>query len=155
EVPEWQGTSAATLDVSARPRKTFQLSLTPERKWTVFIVPHTHVDIGYTDFQGKVAEGQAVALEEAADFIKQNPDFRFSTDGSWNLEQFLNTRPEAERTQMLDLVRSGKLGVPADYFNLLTGYASLETLYRSFFYTKRLSITRHIPFDYATTTDVP
>ncbi|HZQ43596.1 MAG TPA: polysaccharide lyase family protein [Acidobacteriaceae bacterium] len=155
EVPEWQGTSAATLDVSARPRKTFQLSLTPERKWTVFIVPHTHVDIGYTDFQGKVAEGQAVALEEAAGFIKQNPEFRFATDGSWNLEQFLDTRPEPERTQMLDLIRKGKLGVPADYFNLLTGYASLESLYRSLFYTKRLSTTQHIPFDYATTTDVP
>jgi hypothetical protein len=129
--------------------------VTPERKWTVFIVPHTHVDIGYTDFQGKVAEGQAVALEEAAGFIKQNPDFRFSTDGSWNLQQFLNTRPEPEQTQMLDLIRAGKLGVSADYFNLLTGYASLETLYRSLFYTKRLSATQHIPFNYANTTDVP
>ncbi len=155
EIPEWQDTSAATLVISARRRKTFHLSLTPERKWTVFIVPHTHVDIGYTDFQGKVAEGQAVALEEAAAYIKDNPDFRFSTDGSWNLEQFLNTRPERERNQMLDLIRSGRLGVPADYFNLLTGYASLESLYRSLLYTKRLSIAQHIPFDYATTTDVP
>ncbi|HEV2575571.1 MAG TPA: polysaccharide lyase family protein [Acidobacteriaceae bacterium] len=155
QIPEWQGTSAATLDVSAPTRRTFHVSLTPERKWTVFIVPHTHVDIGYTDFQGKVAEGQAVALEEASGFIKQNPDFRFSTDGSWNLQQFLNTRPQPEQTQMLDLIRAGKLGVPADYFNLLTGYASLESLYRSLFYTKRLSATQHIPFNYADTTDVP
>ncbi|HXS11308.1 MAG TPA: polysaccharide lyase family protein [Acidobacteriaceae bacterium] len=155
EVPEWQGTSVATLDVSSPRSRTFHLSLTPERKWTVFIVPHSHVDIGYTDFQGKVAEGQAVALEEAAGFIKQNPDFRFSTDGSWNVEQFLNTREGPQQKRVLDLVRDGKLGVPADYFNLLTGYASLETLYRSLFYTKRLSVAQHIPFNYATTTDVP
>jgi alpha-mannosidase len=155
EVPEWQGTSVGTLDVSAPHRKTFQLSLTSERKWTVFIVPHSHVDIGYTDFQGKVAEGQAVALDEAAGFIDKNPDFRYSTDGSWNVEQFLDARAAPQQTRLLDLVRAGKLGVPADYFNLLTGYASLETLYRSFFYTKRLSVAQHIPFDYATTTDVP
>lgn len=155
EVPEWQGTSAATLELSGPHRKTFPLSLTAERKWTVFIVPHSHVDIGYTDFQGKVAEGQAVALEDAANLIEQNPDFRFSTDGSWNVEQFLDTRTEPAQKRMLDLVRAGKLGVPADYFNLLTGYASLETLYRSLFYTKRLSAEQHIPFNYATTTDVP
>lgn len=155
EVPEWQETRAAKLVVSAPRRKSFDFSLAPARKWTVFIVPHSHVDIGYTDFQGKVAEGQAVALDEAAGFIEQHPDFRFSTDGSWNLEQFLSTRGEPERKQMLDLVRARKLGVPTDYFNLLTGYASLETLYRSLFYTKSLSIKQNIPFEYATTTDVP
>lgn len=155
EVREWQGTSDATLEVSAPRRKTFDLSLTPGKKWTVFIVPHTHVDIGYTDFQGKVAEGQAVALEEASELIERNPEFRYSTDGSWNVEQFLDTRTDAEQKRMFDLIRTGKIGVPADYFNLLTGYASLETLYRSLFYTKRLSATQHIPFNYATTTDVP
>lgn len=155
EVPEWQGTSPATLDVSSPRSRMFHLSLTPERKWTVFIVPHSHVDIGYTDFQGKVAEGQAIALDEAAGLIERNPDFHFSTDGSWNVEQFLNTRAEPQQKRMLDLVRDGKLGVPADYFNLLTGYASLETLYRSLFYTKHLSSAQHIPFNYATTTDVP
>ena len=155
EVPEWQGTRAATLQVWGPAHKTFHFSLTPERKWTVFIVPHTHVDIGYTDFQGKVAEGQATALEEAAKLIAVNPEFRYSTDGSWNVEQYLNTRSEPEQKQLFDLIRAGKLGVPADYFNLLTGYASLETLYRSLFYTKQLSATERIPFNYATTTDVP
>lgn len=155
EVPEWQGTRAATLEILSTTRKVFHFSINPERKWTVFIVPHTHVDIGYTDFQGKVAEGQATALEEAAKLVVSNPDFRYSTDGSWNVEQFLNTRTETERKQLFDLIRARKLGVPADYFNLLTGYASLETLYRSLFYTKQLSVKEHIPFNYATTTDVP
>jgi hypothetical protein len=45
--------------------------------------------------------------------------------------------------------------LPADYFNLLTGYASLETLYRSLYYSKSLSREFGLPFDYATTTDVP
>jgi len=155
EVPEWQGTAAAKLEIAAGARRTFDLSLTPERKWTVYVVPHTHVDIGYTDYQGKVAEAQANTLVEAAAMIEQHPDFRFATDGSWNLKQLLETRAAPRREQILGLIRDGKMGVPADYFNLLTGYASLETLYRSFYYSKALSRAYGLPFDYATTTDVP
>lgn len=155
DVPEWQGTTPATLEVVAGTRHTFKLSLTPERKWTVYVVPHTHVDIGYTDYQGKVAEAQANTLVEAAGMIEQHPDFRFATDGSWNLQQLLDTRSQTERDRILGLVREDRIGVPADYFNLLTGYASLETLYRSLYYSKHLSREFHLPFNYATTTDVP
>lgn len=154
-VPAWQGTTTARLKVAAGEHRTFSLPLTAERKWTVFVVPHTHVDIGYTDYQGKVAEGQARTLVEAADLIKEHPDFRFSTDGSWNLQQLMESRSKPERDEVLQLIRTGKMGLPADYFNLLTGYASLETLYRSLYYTKSMSRKYGLPFDYATTTDVP
>ena len=140
EVPEWQGSVPATLKVTAGVQHTFPLSLMAERKWTVYVVPHTHVDVGYTDYQGKVAENQATTLTEAAALIKEHPDFRFATDGSWNLRQLLETRSEPEQNEILNLIRTDKIGVPADYFNLLTGYASLETLYRSLYYTKSLSL---------------
>ena len=155
EVPEWQGGAAAILKVIAGTQHAFPLSLMAERKWTVYVVPHTHVDIGYTDYQGKVAENQANTLTEAAALIKEHPDFRFATDGSWNLQQLLETRSAPEQNEILNLIRTDKIGVPADYFNLLTGYASLETLYRSLYYTKSLSRTYDLPFNYATTTDVP
>lgn len=155
EVPEWQGTTKASLVVSAGQRHTVPLMLTAERKWILYVVPHTHVDIGYTDYQGKVAENQATTLDEAAGLIGKYPEFRFATDGSWNLQQFLETRSKNEQNKILGLVRDGKIGIPADYFNLLTGYASLETLYRSLYYSKELSNKYGLPFNYATTTDVP
>jgi alpha-mannosidase len=78
-----------------------------------------------------------------------------ATDGSWNLQQLFETRSKARRDQVLGLIRTDKIGVPADYFNLLTGYASLETLYRSLYNSKGVSREFGLPFDYATTTDVP
>jgi hypothetical protein len=155
EVPEWQGTTAAEIEVSAGAHRTFKMSLTAERKWIIFVVPHTHVDIGYTDYQGKVAETQANTLNEAADLIEKYPNFRFATDGSWNLQQLLETASQARRDRVLNLIRTDRIGVPTDYFNLLTGYASLETLYRSLYYSKSLSREFGLPFEYATTTDVP
>jgi len=155
DVPEWTGTVAAKIRVPAASHHAIDISLTAQRKWTVFVVPHTHLDVGFTDFQGKVAETQTRVLTQATHLIQQHPDFRFSMDGSWNLEQLLDTRPEAERQKIIDLIRSGKLAMPAQYCNLLTGYASLETLYRSLYEAKELARRYGLPFEYANITDVP
>jgi alpha-mannosidase len=154
EVPEWTGETAARLTVAGEQR-TFDVTLTSARKWTVFVVPHTHLDIGFTDYQGKVAEMQARVIQQAAALIRQHPDFRFSMDGSWDLEQLLNTRPPEKQQEILNMIREGKIAMPAQYCNLLTGYASLETLYRSLYYSKDLAQRYRLPFDYANITDVP
>ena len=152
EVPEWTGTVHGHLEIEGA---SFDASLTAARKWTVFVVPHTHVDIGYSDYQGKVAEAQSRTFDEAAGLIQKYPAFRFATDGSWNLEQFLATRSKERQDDILGLIRDNKIGVPAQYVNELTGYASLETLYRSLYYSKELSRKYGLPFAYANSTDVP
>jgi hypothetical protein len=155
EIPEWTGTTQAHLEITAGRHASFDVSLTAERKWTLFVVPNTHIDVGYTDYQGKVAEAQARTLDEAADLIQKYPDFRFSPDGSWGVEQFLATRSQRQHDKVLNLVREDRIGIPAQYANLLTGYASLETLYRSLYYSAWLARTYNLPISYANTTDVP
>jgi hypothetical protein len=155
QIPEWTGTQSGKLAVKSGLRGNFDVSLAAQRKWTIFVVPHTHLDVGYTDYQGKVAETQARVLTQAADLIHQHPDFRFSMDGSWNLQQLLETRPEAKSNEILDLIRQDKMNMPAQYANLLTGYASLETLYRSLYPSKEIANRYKLPFEYANITDVP
>jgi alpha-mannosidase len=155
EVPEWTGTTQGQLKVTAGRHFAFDMPLTAARKWTIFVVPHTHVDVGFTDNQGKVAEVQARELDQAIEMIHEHPTFKFTTDGSWNVEQFLNTRPKQQQDELLELAREDKIGIPADYVNLLTGYASLETLYRSLYYSKWLSRNYGVPFTFASITDVP
>ena len=154
-VPEWKGTAVARLELAGGTKRRIELSLTAARKWTVFLAPQTHLDIGFTDYQAVIAQNQADTLLDAAQLIKTYPDFRFATDGSWNLQQLLATKSEAQQDEVLDLIRNGKLEVPVNYVNLLTGNASLETLYRSLYYSKALSNRYHLPFTHATTTDVP
>jgi len=156
DVPEWSGETQATLTVNAgNAPRTFRFSVSPARKWKIFVVPHTHLDVGFTDYQGKVAETQARVLEQAAELIREHPDFRFSMDGSWNLEQLLDTRSPSKRDEILDLIRQGKMTMPAQYCNLLTGYASLETLYRSLYFSRNFARRYGLPFEYANITDVP
>jgi hypothetical protein len=155
DVPELSSAASGTIKVDAGVKRSFPVSITPARKWTLFVVPHTHLDVGYTDYQGKVAEIQPRVLTQAAALIKQHPDFRFSMDGSWNLQQLLDTRPKAKRDEILNLIRDGKMAMPAQYCNLLTGYASLETLYRSLYESRKLATEYKLPFEYANITDVP
>lgn len=92
-VPEFSpGTSAQILmDLNGR-KQRFTETLQPGKKWTLYLVPHVHLDVGYTDYQAKVAAIHARILDEAMDLADKHPGFRFSTDGEWNLEQFLRSR---------------------------------------------------------------
>lgn len=155
EVPEWNGTIQAMLNLTPGLKRPITVNMAAQRKWTMYVVPHTHLDVGYTDYQGKVAETQARVLTQADALIAEHPDFRFSMDGSWNLQQLLDTRSGTEQEEILNRIRSGKMAMPAQSCNLLTGYASLETLYRSLYLSKQFANRYGLPFEYANITDVP
>ncbi len=156
EVPEFSVQADASVNISAN-GKTFpsHTTIRPERKWTIYFVPHAHLDIGYTDYQAKVAELQSHNIDKLLAFLPKNPGMRFSLDGSWVAQNYFATRDEASRKQFLQYVHDKKIGIPAQYANLLTGYASLEELIRSLSYTHELHRTEGVPFEYANLTDVP
>jgi hypothetical protein len=156
EVPELSGKTAALVSVNVNGKTSkFPVTLEPKRKWTLYVVPHIHLDIGFTDYQDKVAELQDRDVDKLLDEIDDHPEMRFCLDGSWIVQNYLATRNAAAREKLLALVREGKMGVPAQYGSLNTGAASLEVLLRSVFYSLQLHQEEKIPFDYANITDVP
>jgi hypothetical protein len=55
-VPEFASTQTAELTiVSGARRQRVMTKISPMRKWRIAVIPHTHLDIGYTDRQEKVA----------------------------------------------------------------------------------------------------
>jgi len=132
-----------------------QLSLVPARQWTIYLAPHAHLDIGFTDSQAKIAEIHNRNLDGLLDEIEAHPEMRFNLDGSWIVQQYLASRTQAAQERLLKLVREGKIAVPVQLANLMTGYPTLEELVRSNDYSRRLHEQYGIPFDYANITDVP
>ena len=129
--------------------------ISPQKKWMIFVVPHIHVDVGYSDYQAKVAAIQSRDIDEALGMIDQNPDFRYSLDGEWDLEQFLKTHTPAQQARAIKAVQDKKLYIPAQYANLLTGFPTAETLIRSLYPSANFSRVHGTPFNYANITDVP
>lgn len=155
-VPEFPARTAAHLKVALNGKHAhFIETLTPMKKWTLYLVPHVHLDIGYTDYQAKVSAIQSRILDEAMDLTAKHPAFRFSTDGEWNLEQFLHSRTPAERQRIVEAIRKHQLFIPAQSSNLLTGFPTAETLIRSLYPSADFSRTHGTPFNYANITDVP
>jgi hypothetical protein len=86
------------------------------RRWTIFIVQHSHIDIGYTEKQELTAEQHAQFMRQAVQLAlsprqKTRDDasrFKFTCEGFWQVEQFLAKATAKERR---DLVRALKSGV--------------------------------------------
>jgi len=155
-VPEFPRETEARLELSIDGRKSqVRNQLVPARKWTVYVVPHNHLDIGFTDYQAKVAVVQARIVDEALDLIAQHPEFRYSLDGEWCLDQFMAGRGPEDRQRAIEAVRNRRLFVPAQSEILLTGSSTAEALIRSLYPSANFSRMHGTPFDYANITDVP
>ena len=155
-IPEFPAGSKSRVSwtIDGKRRNTEQ-TIDPEKKWTISLVPHIHLDIGYSDYQAKVAAIQSRTIDEAMDFSEHDPSFHFSLDGFWNLAQFLKTRSPIEQQRVIAAMQKGQLSVPAEYANLLTGFPTAETLIRSLYASANFSREHGTPFNYADITDVP
>lgn len=155
-VREFALNSEAQLTIEINGRKQhYKQSIDPAKKWTLFLVPHIHLDIGYSDYQAKVAAIHGRVIGEAMDLIEKHPDFRFSLDGEWQLERFMESRPATEQQRAIEAIQKKQLFLPAQYASLLTGITSTETLIRSLYPSANFSKRYNTPFDYANITDVP
>ncbi len=151
-VPEWKGVLRATLSVAG---KTFPVTLQAQKKWTVLVVPHEHLDIGFTDYREKVAELQSQSIDGVLDLLPEHPEFRWTMDGSWVAQQYLAGRSPERGQQFLSAVRAGKIVMPPQYANQHTGVASLEGLTRSLYPSHALAKEFMLPVGAANITDVP
>ncbi|HUY13797.1 MAG TPA: polysaccharide lyase family protein [Terriglobia bacterium] len=155
-VPEFtSGTHAVIITSLHGPSRRFPVVLTAAKKWRIYVVPHEHLDVGYTDYQSKVAEIQSRVLDEAAGMIRDHPGFRYSPDSYWVLQQFFAGRDASDRERVIRLIQEKKIFIPAEYANELTGFPAVETLIRSLYPSFRFDRKNGEDFDYANITDVP
>ncbi len=124
-----------TLDVAGR--RVFSGTVVLDdrvRPWEIHLLPHSHVDIGYSDPQREVEKKQwknlrdAVALATKTAAYPREARFRWNVEGLWSVESYLRQAPPAERRAFVKAVRDGAIGLQANYTNILTGLASPEEL---------------------------
>lgn len=152
DVPEWTGSEQARVAVDGR---NFAQTLTAAKKWTLDIVAHEHLDVGFTDYRAKVAELQSESVDGVLDILKEHSEFRWTIDGSWIAQQYLAGRSPVRRKEFLAAVRAGQIVVPPQYANQHTGVASMEDLIRSLYYSHSLAAKYQLPIGAANITDVP
>ncbi|MGW0483185.1 glycoside hydrolase family 38 N-terminal domain-containing protein [Nonomuraea sp. NPDC003214] len=162
-VPEVSAPRALTLECrdDAGVVGTAQITVGPQRKWNVFVVHHSHLDIGYTDPQGTVLRHHldyldaAVRLGEETASWPDDAKFRWSVESSMPALKWLEARPAEQVEKFAALARAGIIEVTALPFQLHTEACSTEELYRQLRFTGELRQAYGIPARSAMHTDVP
>lgn len=86
---------------------------------TVYVIHHSHTDIGYTDLQERVIYTQIDYIKTAISMMEkpENASFRWNCETLFCVEAFWNAATDAERAAFLHLAAAGKIGLSANYLN--------------------------------------
>jgi alpha-mannosidase len=124
------------VEVDGRLTAEQVLALPPIRAWEIHLLPHSHVDIGYSDPQPAVEQKQwknlrdAVALAESTAGNPTESRFRWNVEGLWSVEGYLKQATADERRRFVAAVEQGSIGLQANFTNILTGLCTPEELTR-------------------------
>lgn len=90
----------------------------------VYIVHHSHTDVGYTDLQEQVIYNQRQNIKTAVALIKKGKeenlpyrDLKWNCETAYCVEQFLENASEEEKNDFFELVRTGSIGISATWLN--------------------------------------
>ncbi len=86
---------------------------------TVYVVHHSHTDIGYTDLQERVIDTQKNYIASVLDIMArpENADFRWNCETLFCVEEFFKSASEGQKKALLRLAAEGKIGLSANYLN--------------------------------------
>lgn len=86
----------------------------------VYIVHHSHTDIGYTDLQEQVVFNQVHNIRRVVGLIRDGirndtlcKDFKWNCETYYCVEQFLQSATDEEKESFFALVRRGISAFPA------------------------------------------
>ena len=137
------------------------ITLQPARKTTVYVLPHSHTDIGYTALQTEIEDKQVnnllLGIEAARRTASYPPGARFvwNVEVLWAADLYLNRLGEAQRTLFRDALQRGQISLCGMYLNELTGLCRPEELMRLFRYATQLREQTGATIDSAMISDVP
>lgn len=137
------------------------VTLKPSRQLTVYLLPHSHTDIGYTAIQTDIEEKQIHNLLQGIADARRTagypPGARFiwNVEVVWAADLFLQRLAPNQRAAFFDAVQRGEVALNGMYLNELTGLCRPEELVRLFRYATELGQRAGVPVDAAMVSDVP
>jgi alpha-mannosidase len=158
---ETKTSQTVAIAVEGRSVAVTNLSFGPPRIRELWVLPHSHVDVGYTHRQDEIVKVQIANLEKAMELARSSavnaPGMRFkwNPEAVWSLDHYLAQANPKQREAFMQAVRRGDVGVDALYGNMLTGLCRPEELVQCLAFGARLSAETGVPVESASICDVP
>ncbi len=90
--------------------------------WTIHLIHHSHVDLGYTEAQAEVRRKHGDYIAQALDLCQATDDrpdperFRWTCEVFWTVEAFLERHPKRE-AELVQRCREGRIEITALWSN--------------------------------------
>jgi len=95
-----------------------------KRNWTVYVVHHSHTDIGYTDLQENIIFKQIQYIRDAVRIAREGYKaveaekfFKWNCETLYCVEKFLEEASDEEKREFFSMIRAGNIGISASYLN--------------------------------------
>lgn len=137
------------------------LTIKPVRKWEVYLLHHSHVDIGYTHVQTEVEQKHWQYYKQVIDLARKTADypagsaFKWNVEVLWAVDSYLKQASQQEKQEFIEAVKKGWIGLDALYGNELTALCRPEELVRLLDYARMLRRLYDVKIETAMITDVP
>jgi hypothetical protein len=141
--------------------KTQKVHLEPVIPRTIYILPFSHNDIGYTDLQANVLDKQYANIDMALADKQRTLSFPAEAQARWNLEviwaleAWLKQASAEQKLEFVEAVKSGHIGLNALHNNLLSGLCHDEELAHHLDFAAKFNASTGIKIDTAAVTDIP
>jgi hypothetical protein len=116
-----QGSFVAAGGVQA---EVAAVPMRPPRRWTLYLVQHTHTDIGYTRPQTEILPehlryiDHALDLCDLTDSYPEEARFRWTCETSWAVREYLRRRPAGQIGRLRKRVAEGRIELTAMLLNM-------------------------------------
>ncbi len=163
QVPEVQQPTSARFVLKAGDRvlDTRSVDLRPRKHWTIYFVPITHHDLGYTDTIENVLNLYARFYDDVVRFCDETKDwpeeaqYRYTLEGTWSLQHFVAHRPKEAVDKFGAYVEQGRIEIGALFGNEIDSLCGHEELIRLLYPSFRFKRQYGGEISVGSITDVP
>lgn len=96
----------------------------PVKYWTVYMIQHSHTDIGFTKPQTEVLADHIRYIDYVVEYCERtenDPDelkFKWLCEATWPVIEYLNNRPKEQVDRFIKYIRKGQIEVAGMFFNM-------------------------------------
>lgn len=153
--------AAVTLKIDGQ-TYTARCIVEPAREnWAVYVLPHSHVDIGYTNTQAKVLKLHMDNIDESIDLAEKTQNypeaarFKWTTEAIWVVDNYLKLAGPEKKARFWNAVKKGWINLDGAYGNINTSLTDSRQLMQMFAESQRLARQQGIQINTMFQGDVP
>lgn len=132
-----------------------RVRLVPARRWTLYWVAASHLDVGLSDLQERCLEVHRRNLDAALARLPTHPEFRWTAECALQVLSYVENRAPAAGDALAQAIRDGKIGFGALFAHLLMGLLDHETFARAVWPAGLFARERGLGYQAALVADVP